>query len=282
MHFMTILVTGARGQIGRAVLTSLHTRGLPVRAASKAPSALDLPAGIDAVALPDDLESLTAALKDVRQVFLYANPAAADTFARAAAAAGVEHVVLLSSSAVNDPNAADNPIGASHLAVENALAAADLATTVLRPGGFDSNAFGWIAAVSSGTPIEHAYPDAALAMIHPLDIADIAVAALTGGELRGRTVTLTGPEAISFRAQIGHLAAALGRDIPITTITPAEAEAQMSRTMPPYIVSALLNIWAITTDTPEAPADTTETLLGIPARTFEQWARENAPAFTTS
>ncbi|MGW4353340.1 SDR family oxidoreductase [Nocardia sp. NPDC004582] len=277
---MTILVTGARGQIGRAVLETLHTRGLPVRAASKDPSALDLPAGIEAVALPDDLESLTAALKDVRQVFLYANPAAANTFARAAAAAGVEHVVLLSSSAVDDPNAADNPIGASHFAVEKALAAADLTTTVLRPGGFDSNAFGWIAAVSSGAPIEHAYPDAALAMIHPRDIADIAVAALTGSELRGRTVTLTGPEAISFRSQVGHIAAALGRDIPITTITPAEAEAQMSRTMPPYIVSALLNIWALTTDTPETPADTTETLLGIPARTFEQWARENASAFT--
>ncbi|QVI21236.1 NAD(P)H-binding protein [Nocardia tengchongensis] len=276
---MTTLVTGARGQIGRAVLTTLHARGLPVRAASKDPSALDLPAGIEATTLPEDLESLTAALKDVRQVFLYANPAAAGTFAQAAAAAGVEHVVLLSSSAVNDPNAAANPIGASHLAVENALAAVNLATTTLRPGGFDSNAFGWIAAVSAGEPIQHAYPDAALAMIHPLDIADIAVAALTGDELRGRTVTLTGPAAISFRAQIGHLAEAVGREIPITTITPAEAEAQMSGTMPPYIVNALLQTWARTTDQPETPADTTETLLGVPARTFAQWARENAPAF---
>lgn len=39
---MTILVTGACGQIGRAVLESLHARGFPVRAASKDPSALDL------------------------------------------------------------------------------------------------------------------------------------------------------------------------------------------------------------------------------------------------
>ncbi|MTE13246.1 NAD(P)H-binding protein [Nocardia aurantiaca] len=278
---MTILVTGARGQIGRAVLTSLHAQGLPVRAASKDPSALNLPAGIQAVALrDDDPETLTAALENVRQVFLYANPATADLFVKAAEQAGVEHVVLLSSSAVDSPDAASNPIGASHLTVEKALAASTLTTTTLRPGGFDSNAFGWIPAVSAGQPIEHAYPDAALAMIHPLDIADIAVAALTGAELRGRTVKLTGPEAISFRAQIAALSEAIGREIPIAAITPAEAEAQLSRTMPPYIVKALLTIWSLTTDQPETPADTTETLLGVPARTFGQWARENAAAFT--
>ncbi|MET8424601.1 NAD(P)H-binding protein [Nocardia sp. NPDC004860] len=278
---MTILVTGARGQIGRAVLTALRARGLPVRAASKDPSALDLPAGIEVVALRgDDPESLTAALENVRQVFLYADPGTATTFVRAAEQAGVEHVVLLSSSAVDSPDAASNPIGASHLAVEKALAASTLATTTLRPGGFDSNAFGWIPAVSAGQPIEHAYPDAALAMIHPLDIADIAVAALTGPELRGRTVSLTGPEAISFRAQIATLSEAIGREIPIVTITPEQAQAQLSQTMPPYIVDALLTIWALTTEQPETPADTTDTLLGVPGRTFAQWARENAAAFT--
>src|SRR5689334_4975090 len=99
---MTILVTGARGQIGRAVITSLHARGLPVRAASADPAALDLPAGVQAVALNDDPETLSAALKDVTQVFLYANAALADAFVAAAERAGVEHVVLLSSSAVND------------------------------------------------------------------------------------------------------------------------------------------------------------------------------------
>ncbi|APB00883.1 NAD(P)H dehydrogenase (quinone) [Nocardia seriolae] len=187
--------------------------------------------------------------------------------------------MLLSSSAVDSPDAASNPIGASHLAVEKSLAAAGLTTTTLRPGGFDSNAFGWIEAIAAGRPIEHPYPDAALAMIHPLDIADIAVAALTGDELRGRTVSLTGPEPISFRAQIAALSAAVGREIPIVPITRDEGRTQLSRTMPPYIVDALLTVWARTTEEPETPADTAETLLGIPARTFEQWARENAGAF---
>ncbi|MVU76191.1 NAD(P)H-binding protein [Nocardia sp. ET3-3] len=279
---MTILVTGARGQIGRAVLDSLHAKGLKVRAASNDPSALDLPAGVEAVALGDEPETLSAAVDGVDQVFLYANPTRANAFAAAAEQAGVEHVVLLSSSAASHPQAADNPIGASHLAVEKALAATTLVTTTLRPGGFDSNAFGWIPAVRAGQPIEHAHPDAALAMIHPLDIADIAVAALTGTELRGHTVTLTGPEPISFRAQIGQLAEAIGREIPIVQISRDEAATQLSRTMPPHIVESLLAVWDRYVDSPETPADTTETLLSVPARTFAQWATENAAAFTAS
>ncbi|MFE3190468.1 SDR family oxidoreductase [Nocardia sp. NPDC059240] len=279
---MTILVTGARGQIGRAVLDALHARGLPVRVTSKDPSALDLPAGVEAVALGDDPETLSAALQDVRQVFLYANPTLADAFTVAAEKAGVEHVVLLSSAAVDGPNPDGNPIGAMHVAVERSLAASTLATTTLRPGGFDSNALGWIEAIAAGQPIELPFPQAALAMIHPLDIADIAIAALTGDELRGRTVSLTGPEPISFRAQIAELSAAIGREIPVVTVTPEAAREQMLHTMPPFIADALLSTWAEVADHPQAPADTTETLLGVPARTFGQWARENAAAFTAA
>ncbi|MGW4248851.1 NAD(P)H-binding protein [Nocardia sp. NPDC004722] len=279
---MTILVTGAGGQIGRAVLTGLHARGLPVRATSKNPSGLDLPAGIEALALSDDPETLSAALQDVRQVFLYANPALADAFTVAAEKAGVEHVVLLSSSAVDGPNPDANPIGAMHVAVERSLAASTLDTTILRPGGFDSNALGWVEAVTAGRPIELPYPQAALAMIHPQDIADIAIAALTGGEVRGRTVSLTGPAPISFAAQIAELSTAIGREIPVVTVTPEVAREQLARTMPPFVVDALLQTWAEVADHPQAPADTTETLLGVPARTFGQWARENAAAFTAA
>ncbi|MEC3957232.1 NAD(P)H-binding protein [Nocardia sp. CDC153] len=276
---MTILVTGARGQIGRAVIDSLHARGLPVRAASKDPSALELPAGVEAVGLGGDAESLSTALQDVRQVFLYASPELADAFTAAAEQAGVEHVVLLSSSAAEGFDADANPIAAMHIAVEKALAASTLTTTTLRPGGFDSNALGWSEAIAAGRPVELPYPQVALAMIHPRDIADIAVAALTGDELRGRTVALTGPEPISFQAQVGAISAAIGREIPVHTITPEAAREQMVRTMPPFIADALLSTWAAFADRPQAPADTTETLLGVPARTFAQWARENAAAF---
>ncbi|WP_405490969.1 NAD(P)H-binding protein [Nocardia sp. NBC_00511] len=277
---MTILVTGARGQVGRAVIDRLHTAGLPVRAATADPSALELPAGVDRAEWRDDPETLTAALKDVREVFLYANPATIDAILTAATRAGVEHAVLLSSGAAGHPGAAENFIGSRHLVVENALAASGLEVTALRPGGFASNSFSWIPAVTSGQPIEHPYPEASQTLIHPLDIADLAVSALTGGEPRGRTVTLSGPEAVSFRAQVTQLGAALGREIPLVTIDPGRARAQMIRTMPPEIADSLLTYWAASLDHPETIDDTTATLLGVPARTYAQWARDNIAAFT--
>ncbi|WP_327144485.1 NAD(P)H-binding protein [Nocardia sp. NBC_01327] len=281
---MTTLVTGARGKVGHAVLTALHTAGLPVRAASSDPAALTVPAGVEAVALRFDApETFDAALTGVDQVFLYAAHAGVDSFLTAARAAGVEHIVLLSSSSVESPDVATHPIGAQHYAVENALIASGITATVLRPGAFASNSFGWARSIGTHQPIEHPYPEAGIAPIHTADIADIAVAALTGATaLRGRTVTLTGGQTLTFRTQIALLADAIGREIPITTITHDEALQQMSAAMPAGIAESLLTNWAAATARPETIADTTETLLGKPARTFRQWAQDNAAAFTRS
>ncbi|WP_197085231.1 hypothetical protein [Saccharothrix sp. ST-888] len=46
------------------------------------------------------------------------------------------------------------------------------------------------------------------------------------------------------------------------------------------MVSSLLNLWEAADHGLATIADTTETLIGRPARTFRQWARENAGAFT--
>lgn len=121
---MTTLVTGSRGKVGAALIQLLHDRGAPVRAASAAPEKLELPAGVEAVKLDlKDPATFPAALTGVTSVFLYAEPSHIDAFLQQAEAAGVQHLVLLSSSSVLAPGAADNAIAASHLAVEQALAA---------------------------------------------------------------------------------------------------------------------------------------------------------------
>ena len=50
--------------------------------------------------------------------------------------------------------------------------------------------------------------------------------------------------------------------------------------MPAPVVGSLLAFWAAASQEAATVADTTRTLLGTPARTFQQWARENAAAFT--
>ncbi|WP_327263561.1 NAD(P)H-binding protein [Streptomyces sp. NBC_01232] len=278
---MTVLITGARGTVGRAVLDRLHSAGLPVRAASARPAELTVPAGVETVELVlDRPETFAAALRGIRQVFLYPQPAGIHDLVKAAEAAGVEHVVLLSSASVLAPGAESDPLARHSLQVERALAGSGLTCTFLRPDAFASNSLGWARTIGRSAAVPLAYPDAQIAPIHPEDIADIAVEALTGGSLTGRSLTLTGPESLTFRAQLAALSQALDRPVPVEHITRAEAEQQMGRHMPAPMVSSLLDLWEAADHGPAPLGDTTETLLGVPARTYRQWARENADAFT--
>ncbi|MEU3482036.1 NAD(P)H-binding protein [Streptomyces sp. NPDC033753] len=278
---MTTLITGARGKVGQAVIARLHSAGLPVRAASAEPAALTVPAGVESCELVlDRPETFAAALRGVRQVFLYPQPAGIHELVAAAEAAGVEHVVLLSSSSVLGPDAENDPLASHSLKVERALAASTLTCTFLRPDAFASNSLGWAWPIGRSMPVQLAYPDAHIAPIHPEDIADIAFEALTGDSLTGRHITLTGAESLTFRRQLQVLADAIGREVPVEHVTRAEAEQQMGAHMPAHMVASLLDLWEAANHGPASIADTTETLLGRPARTYRQWAHENSAAFT--
>lgn len=278
---MTTLITGARGKVGQAVIARLHSAGLPVRAASAEPAALTVPAGVESCELVlDRPETFAAALRGVRQVFLYPQPAGIYELVAAAEAAGVEHVVLLSSSSVLGPDAENDPLASHSLKVERALAASTLTCTFLRPDAFASNSLGWAWPIGRSMPVQLAYPDAHIAPIHPEDIADIAFEALTGDSLTGRHITLTGAESLTFRRQLQVLADAIGREVPVEHVTRAEAEQQMGAHMPAHMVASLLDLWEAANHGQASIAETTETLLGRPARTYRQWAHENSAAFT--
>ncbi|MEU7897133.1 NAD(P)H-binding protein [Nonomuraea sp. NPDC049152] len=280
---MTILITGARGKVGRAVLDRLHTAGHAVRAASKNPADLRVPADVEAVELVlNDPGTFESALRGVSQVFLYPEPEGIDEFLRTAEAAGVKHIVLLSSSAVLSPDAENNGLARPSVLVERALAASNLTATVLRPDAFAANALAWSHVIRRKLPVQLAYPEASVAPIHSDDIADIAVEAFTGDTLTGQTVVLTGAQSLTFREQLAIISGLLGRDITVEHITRAEAERQLVQHVPVEVATSLLDYWAVAADGPAPVADTTDTtdtLLGVPARTFEQWARENLAAF---
>ena len=119
---MTVLVTGARGDVGaRPCWQGCWRPGnrCARRAAPPGPGS----SRRRRVARADlaDPASWLAALAGVREVFKHAHPEGAPEFAAAARKAGVEHVVLLSSSTVLYPDAAASPIALRHLAAERAL-----------------------------------------------------------------------------------------------------------------------------------------------------------------
>lgn len=103
-----VLVTGATGTVGRALVTELLAAGVPVRAGVRRPGQTDLPGGAEQVHL-DFADPATAApaLAGVDRVFLMRPPAISDVrtalgpLVTAAARHGVRRVVVLSVMGVN-------------------------------------------------------------------------------------------------------------------------------------------------------------------------------------
>lgn len=277
---MLTLVTGCRGRVGSTLVSLLHRGGHSVRAASRNPAELSLPAGVPAAACDlGDPTTFAAALEGVDSVFLYAEPSRVDDFLAAARAAGVGHIALLSSSAVLTPDAATNPIAASHHAVEEALTASPLTATLLRPGAFAGNAYQWSGAFRSGHPVDLPYPLSQTSPIDETDIAEAALAVLTGTRFQGAAYHLTGPESLTATEQVELLSASSGTPVTVNAVSRDAWKESVSPFVPAEIAEGLLSFWATTDGSPAEVTGDTEKLTGRPARTFGAWAAEHAAAF---
>ncbi|MFE6978941.1 SDR family oxidoreductase [Streptomyces sp. NPDC057682] len=277
---MTTLVTGSRGRIGSALVTLLHHEGRSVRAASRRPQELAPPDGVPAVACDlGDPATFAPALEGADSVFLYAEPSHITEFVTAAERAGVEHIVLLSSSSVLAPDPTANPVAALHHTVEQALIRSSLTTTLLRPGAFAGNARQWSAAFRAGRPVELPYPDSGISPIDEADIAASALAVLTDPRLRGGAHHLTGPASMTVAEQVEVIGRVCGNPVgsrPVTRETWLDSVASF---IPADIAVALLDHLATTDGRPDDVTGTVQELTGRLARTFADWAADHADAF---
>ncbi|MEU6250311.1 NAD(P)H-binding protein [Glycomyces sp. NPDC047010] len=276
----TVLVTGARGNIGSRVARALAGAGHAVRASGRSIDGLAVPEGAEAVALDlIDAAGAAAALDGVRTVFLYPTFGDIDGFLTAAVAAGVEHAVLLSSPAAYDPVEHAGPIGAAHQAIEGAVRDSGLPHTVLYPSWLGSNVFrDWAGQVRAGrVPI--AFPEWQINPIHLGDVAEVAADLLTRPQFRGRSLVLTGPESLTQREAIAAVAAELGKPVVVEELTREQALAGRPEWFPEAMFDSLLDVAANFGDTPATVNNNVERVLGRPARTFAQWLRDERAAF---
>ncbi|MFI6582299.1 SDR family oxidoreductase [Embleya sp. NPDC050493] len=279
MTSTTILVTGARGSVARGVVARLVAASRSVRIASSDPAELEPTPGVEAVRLSlREPDNAAAVLQGITSVFLYAEAAGIADFVKAAQAADVRHIVLLSSSSTNTPDPQSNPLAAGHHTVEVAVAESGIPYTVLRPGAFAGNSIGWKYQLMGTGSIQLPYPNAQIAPIHEDDIADVATAVLLAGDHLGETLDLNGPESMSFVEQIAILADVLGRDLPFTEVTRDQALAGLTRHMDPGYANALLDLWESAVD-PEPLSGTTEAITGKPGRSFRSWAVDHRADF---
>jgi uncharacterized protein YbjT (DUF2867 family) len=275
-----ILVTGATGNAGGAVARALLDAGEPVRALVRCEAdRARLPMGVDAVT--GDLGepgTLRAFLRDVRAVFLLSGYR---DIARALAEtrkAGVERVVLLSSSAAPDGDLS-NAIARCHIVAEHAVRESGVPFTFIQPNAFMSNTFRWIPQLREGDVIRAPFARVRAAIIDPDDVGAVAALALTSTEHEGRAYRLSGPKSLLPADCVAVLADVLGRELRLEAQTDAEARVEMSATMPPDYVEAFFRFYADGDLDESTVLTTVRDLTGRRPRRFEQWAIAHADLF---
>jgi uncharacterized protein YbjT (DUF2867 family) len=275
-----ILVTGATGNVGRHVVSQLQDAGAAVRALTRDTGTARLPEGVDVVR--GDLFApgpLAPALDGVEAVFLLWPVPTADGASEVVdvIAKHARRVVFLSAMSVPDDDEQADPIFHTH--IERAIRRSGLEWTFLRAGGFASNTLIWASQVRGGV-VRWPYGAAARSLIHERDIAAVAVRALTEDGHAGAAYVLTGPETVTQADQVRIIGEAIGRTVRWEDISPGVAREQMlADGWPPAFADHALGYWATLESNPEPVTTTVEEIIGVPARTFRDWAIDHADDF---
>jgi len=274
-----IVVTGATGNVGGAVVRALAGAGQPVRALVRPGKEPALPAGVEAA--PGDLnqpDTLGPALSGARGLFLlpgYDNVAATLALARAS---GVERVVLLSGGSVVGGEMS-NAVSRYMMLSERAVRESGLAWTFLRPAAFMTNAFEWLPQLRTGDVVRAPFAGVRIASIDPDDIAAVAAVALTSDGHAGQAYALSGPESLLPADRLRVLGEVLGRDLRLDPEPDGEARARMLTEMPERYVDAFFRFYVDGTLDESVVRPTVEQVVGRPPRTFREWAVAHADAF---
>ena len=280
-----ILVTGATGNTGRAIVDALARRGAPVRAMVRAEAdRAKLPAGVPAVVADfDDLASIAAALDGADRAYLV-TPSSERAeeqqrrFADLAAKAGLRHLVVLSQLASDE----HSPVRflRYHAAVEQHVRDLGIPYTFLRPNLFFQGLLAFAGTISSQGQFYAPIGDATISAIDVRDIADVAAVTLTEAGHEGATYTLTGPASITHTQIAAALTAALGRDVTFTDVPPEAFADSLRGILPPWQVEGLLEDYAhYRRGEAASVSSAVAEITGRPPRDIQQFARDYAPAF---
>ncbi|WP_327143959.1 NAD(P)H-binding protein [Nocardia sp. NBC_01327] len=263
----TVLVLGATGKTGSRVAARLTALGVPVRSGSRT------------AAIPFDWTDRATwgpALAGIDAVYIAYQPdlavpgADADikAFSARAAAAGVRRLVLLSGR--GEPEA---------LECEAIVRDSGLEWTVVRCAFFAQN-FSEGAFADYILAGEVALPsgDVPEPFVDAEDIADVAVAALTGDGHSGQVYELTGPRALTFADAAAEIGRAIGREIAFVPLSRTDFIAALtSYGVPADEVSLLDYLFGTVLDGRNSQlSDGVFRALGRPARDFAEYARDVA------
>jgi uncharacterized protein YbjT (DUF2867 family) len=281
-----ILVTGASGTMGRAVLKEVAKTGEEHRAMYRsATEAAKAPAGTSTV-IGDfsKKDTLPPALDCITSVYLVCSPIPQLielewNMIDACVAAGVKHIVLNSAMGAREYM---KSFPSWHRRVEDKLKSTRISFTILRPNSFHQNILTYFApSIRSQGVFYGSMGNAPVSFLDVRDIAAVAAKALTGGEHSGKTYELNGPEALTYAEVAAKIAKHSGRAVQYVDI-PADAQrkAMLEQGMPEWQAEALLDLQAYYTGGKGRKVDgLLEELLGRSPITMDQFLAEFSSEF---
>jgi uncharacterized protein YbjT (DUF2867 family) len=281
-----ILVTGASGNVGSAVLQELLLAGASVRTmyrssedAAKAP-----PGANPVIADFADRASLARALEGIDRVYLVCSPIPQlveleNNMVDACRDSGVRHLVQNSAFGAGTY---DKSFPKWHAAVEERVRASGIPATILRPESFMQNIPAFFAStINSQGMFYVAGGNAPIAFVHVRDVGAVAAKVLTSDEHFGETYTLTGPEALSYSQVAARLSTLLARPVKYVALTQEQLRQSLGDAgMPPWQVEALADLQAYYTDGPGAKVtDDVQRVLGREPIRFDHFLKDYAASF---
>lgn len=241
---MTILVTGATGNVGGQVVEQLVKRGADVRALVRDPSKANFPAGVEIVQGDLlDVDSLRKAFAGVSTLFLL-NAVVADEYTQAVIAlniareAGIERIVYL--SVIHSDRFVNVPHFAGKYGVERMIEHMGLNATILRPAYFMDNDHTIKDVITRYGIYPMPVGSKGLAMIDTRDVGEVAAIELLRREqssvpLPMERINLVGPNTLTGTDIAALWTQALGRPITYPGEDTAAFEQNLRQFMPNWL-----------------------------------------------
>jgi uncharacterized protein YbjT (DUF2867 family) len=279
-----ILVTTA-GKVGSEAARQLAQSGEQVRVLVRSPEKASALTQAGANVFEGDLEvpaSVDEAMHGISRVILVTAPVVHQELnvIDSAVRAGVEHVVKITTKA-----SADSPIARrrNHAEIENALIASGLGYTLLRNNAYMQNFLMMAPAIANTDSFSTATGNGRIGHIDGRDVAAVAAhIAASPSAHAGKTYWPTGPEVLSGTEVATVLTQVLGRTITFQPITfEQQQQAMITAGLPEPIAEDNATAVALMADGDlDYTTDDVPSILGRPARTFEQFAADYAAAFS--
>lgn len=279
-----ILVLGATGTVGSALVRELAARDAPLRVMLRSLGRMPFPPGTQIVTGDlADPGSLAPAFHGVERLFLLTPPVEAMVSLQTAALeaarrAGVRQVVKL--SMVGSDEDAPTSLGRWHAAT-NAAVRKFPSWTILAPHSFMQNTLAFAPAVRAEGRFYTPAGKATIPMVDARDVAAVAAECLTCDDFGGETYVLTGPEAIDYDRVAHEIGDAIGRQVTFVDVPPeAGRQGMLDAGYPAWLAEDLVTMLAQCARGEGIElSHAVRSVAGLVPRSYRTFAQDHADAF---